>query len=408
MFNKKQLKDFAKLVLRYGVNIQKGQGLEIACPVDCKETARALAEQAYLMGAKIVRVRWNDEILEKINYDYASTNALCEIPKWWVDSKEDLVKNNFCYVAIANENPTLFKDVSPKKLGAVSKVKSKLLKNFSNSVMSDKIRWCVVSVPTKDWAKEIMPNDKNALKKLTQAIATTMRLDKPNPSLEWEKHLRLLETRAEFLNNMNFEYLHYENSCGTDLNVGLCDDHIWLSAKEIAQDGVDFVANMPTEEIFTAPHRLRVNGRVKSSLPLLYNGQIIDKFTLEFKDGKVVNYTAEKGYDTLRELIQTDEGSAYLGEVAIIGKNSPIAKTGILFYNTLFDENASCHLALGKAYPTNVKNGANLTESEQKALGLNDSIEHVDFMIGTSDLKITGITHNGEKIIIFNDGEWTI
>lgn len=408
MFNDKQLTEFSNLVLRYGVNIQKGQGLEIACPVECASVARSICNQAYVLGAKIVRIRWNDDIIDKINYEKATTKALLDIPKWWVDSKNDLVKNNFCYIAIASENPSLFKDIDSIKLSTVSKKKSQLLINFSSAVMSNKIRWCVVSVPTQDWAKQVFPNSDNALNDLTKTIATTMRLDQDNPTLAWENHLATLKARAKYLNSKNFDYLHFENSLGTDLIVGLADNHVWLSAEEEATDKVPFVANMPTEEIFTAPHKNKTNGVVKSALPLSYNGQIIEDFCLKFKNGKVVDYTAKKGYNTLKELIETDKGTRYLGEVALIGKNSPIAKSNVLFYNTLFDENASCHLALGKAYPTNVKNGATLTKKELSSLGLNDSIEHVDFMIGTCDLKITATDKNGEDTVIFSDGEWLI
>ena len=269
----------------------------------------------------------------------------------------------------------------------------------------------MVSVPTEAWAKHVFPQAKNGTEAeamLTEAIAKTMRLNYNNPVEEWEKHISRLDARAKFLNEQDFEYLHYENSIGTDLYVGLADGHEWLSAKESAKDGVPFVANMPTEEVFTAPHRLKTNGVVKSALPLSYNGQIVDKFSLTFKKGKVVDFSAEKGYDILKELINTDEGTRHIGEAALIGKNSPIAEQGILFYNTLFDENASCHLALGKAYPTTLKGGANLTAAELKARGANDSVEHVDFMIGTSDLKVTGIKKDGTKIPVFRDGEWCI
>lgn len=405
---KTQLEKFAKLVLKFGVNLQKGQGLEIACPVERRETAEALSSIAFKMGASTVRIRWEDEIIDRLNLLYSAESELIDVPKWFVDSKLDLVKKNFCYVAIAAEDPAAFSDVPEKRITAYSSARRKALKRFSENVMSNAIRWCVVSVPTEKWAQKVFPNDKNPTLKLENAIIKTMRLDKINPEKAWKDHIQKLSERAEFLNSQNFSYLRFQNSLGTDLKVGLADNHFWLSAKETAKDGVEFMANMPTEEVFTAPHKNKVNGRVYSALPLSFNGQIIENFTLDFKNGKVVSFSAEKGYETLKGLLETDKGSSRLGEVALIGKNSPIAESGILFYNTLFDENASCHIALGKGYPTTVKNGEKLSLSELKKLGLNDSVEHVDLMIGTPDLNITGYKKDGSFLPLFIDGEWCV
>ncbi len=408
MFQGKQLSDYARLVLEIGVNLQIGQGLEISCPIERQEIAHALAEQAYELGAKIVRVRWNDEVLDKINYNGADESALTQIPKWFTDSKNQLVKEGFCYVAIAAENPMAFKDVPPAKLAAVAKARSKALKRYSDAVMSNAIRWCVVSVPTREWAETVFPDQPDPEKKLLDAIAHTMRLDTADPVGEWHKHIAALDRRAAFLNRECFDSLHFENTAGTDLHVGLAEGHVWLSAKERAKDGIYFVANMPTEEVFTAPHRMRTDGVVKSSLPLADNGNVIDKFSLTFKNGKVTDFSAETGYEALKHIIQTDKGTARLGEVALIGKSSPVAESKILYYNTLFDENASCHLALGKAYPTTVMNGGEMSAKQLLAAGANDSAEHVDFMIGTNDLTVTGIKKNGEKIKLMSEGDWVI
>ena len=408
MLTGKKLYDFAGLVLGVGVNLQKGQGLEIVCPVEKSEVAVAFSEKAYEMGARIVNVRWSCEKTDRVNYLYAEEEALTDIPKWFVDSKNYLVKKGFCYVAIDAEDPSAFKDVPSEKLAAVSKKKSKLLKAFSDEVMSNGIRWCVVSVPTESWAKKIFPAAADPVEELSSAIEKTMRLDEKNPLEAWQKHIATLNRRAEFMNAKNFEYLHYKSANGTDLMLGLAENHVWVSAQEKAKDGVPFVANMPTEEIFTAPHKDKINGVVKSALPLSYNGQIIENFSFTFKKGKVVDFSAEKGYDVLKKLLETDAGTLSLGEAALIGKNSPIAKSGILFLNTLFDENASCHLALGKGYPTTVKGGAEMTVKELKKLGVNDSVEHVDFMIGSPDLSVTGIGYDKSETPIFVDGEWVI
>lgn len=408
MFKEKIMNSYADLIIKIGVNLQKGQGLEIACPTEKREFASALAEAGYRAGAKIVRVRWEDETLNRINYKYAETDALCEMPKWLIDSKNYLTEKNFCYVAIAADDPQAYKDIPTEKLGAVAKARSKALKKFSDCVMSNGIRWCVVSVPTPAWAKQVFPDSSDPERELSDAIIKTMRLNAANPLEAWKRHIETLEKRAAYLNDESFEYLHFKNAKGTDLKVGLAQDHLWLSAREKAKDGVSFVANMPTEEVFTAPHRLKVDGTLKSAMPLCDNGQIIDEFSITFKKGKIVKFSAEKGYEALKNLIETDSGTRYLGEVALIGKNSPVAKSGILFYNTLFDENASCHLAIGKAYPTTIKNGDSLSIKELKEKGANDSVEHVDFMIGTPDLSVTGIKYDGTEKRIFSDGEWII
>lgn len=406
--DEKLLKEYAKLVLKFGVNLQKGQGLELACPVEKRQAAKAFAETAFDMGASTVRIRWEDEDIERLNLLYSDEKELTTVPKWFIESKHELVNRNFCYVAIAAEDPSAFSSVPNARIAAYSSARRKALKAFSEKVMANGIRWCVISLPTEKWAEKVFPNQDNAVKKLENAIIKTMRLNLPDPQKEWENHIKNLSVRAEFLNSNNFDYLHFKSDNGTDLKVGLAQNHVWLSAKEKAMDGVEFIANMPTEEVFTAPHRLKVNGKVRSYLPLAYNGQIIDNFTLDFKNGKIVGFSAEKGYETLKSLIETDGGSVRLGEVALIGKDSPIAKSGILFYNTLFDENASCHIAIGKGYPTTVKNGDKLSRKELKNLGLNDSVEHVDFMIGTPDMNIVGYKKDGFPVQIFKDGNWCV
>ena len=408
MFSGEILTNYARLVVKIGVNLQKGQGLEIICPVEKHEIAEALTKAGYEAGAKIVQVRWSAQNIDKLNYENAELDTLLDIPKWYVDSKNYLVENNFCYIAVSAEDPTVFKDIPADKIAKIYQARSKALKKYSDAVMNNTIRWCVVSVPTYAWAKQVFPNSNNPEKDLADAIKKTMRLDTADPVSAWQKHIETLNSRAEFLNYSNFEYIHFSNSIGTDLKVGLAENHVWISAREKAKDGVHFVANIPTEEIFTAPHSYKVDGVVKSALPLCENGQVIDNFSLTFKNGKVVDFSAEKGYETLKNLIATDAGTKRLGEIALIGKNSPIAKSGILFFNTLFDENASCHLALGKGYPTTVKDGDKLTEEELKELGVNDSVEHIDFMIGTPDLVVTGIKKDGTKVPLFTNGEWII
>ena len=408
MLKGKILEDYARLVLKLGVNLQENQGLEIVCPVEKSDVAEVFTSVAYELGAKIVRIRWCNEKIDRLNYLHAREDALLNTPKYLVDSKMDLVKNNFCYVAIDCDDPSAFKDVPSDRLAKISRAKSIAFKKFSDSVMNNGIRWCVAAVPSLNWAKQVFPDAENPEELLSLAIEKSMRLDSLDPVSAWEEHVERLNRRAKFLNDNEFYSLKFQSENGTDFTIGLAENHIWTSAKERAKDGVEFIANMPTEEIFTAPHKNRVDGIVKSCLPLSFNGQIIDGITLVFEKGKIVNYSAERGFETLKGLIETDAGTKRLGEIALIGKSSPIRECGILFYNTLFDENASCHLAIGKAYPTTVKNGESLTKKQLSDLGINDSIEHVDFMIGSFDMNIYGIKKDGTTVPLFLDGEWAI
>ena len=408
MLKGKVLEKYSDLIIKIGVNLQKGQGLEISCPVEKSDFAIALTKSAYKAGANIVQVRWQSQEIDKLSYKHADINALNDIPKWLVDSKNYLVEKGFCYVAVSSDDPEAFKNIPSERLFAVSKAKAKALKKFSDNMMANAIRWCVVSVPTYKWAKKVFPLEKKPVHALSKQIELCIRLNEVDPIDAWNKHIEKLNYRSKFLNDMDFEYLHFSNQIGTSLKVGLAKDHIWQCALEKAKDGVLFMANMPTEEVFTAPHRERVDGVLKSAMPLCSNGQVIDEFSITFKNGKIVDFSAEKGYDALKQLINTDKGTKRLGEVALIGKNSPIAKSKVLFYNTLFDENASCHLAIGKAYPTTIKNGQNLSLKELEKLGANDSSEHEDFMIGTPDLNVVGIKKDGTMVKIFEDGEWVI
>ena len=406
--NKDILFKYADLVIKMGVSLQKNQHLEILSPTECEEFALILAEAGYKNGAKRVNITWRNEKLNRLTYTYAKAEDLEIIPDYLIKSKEFLMEEKACYIVIDADDPECYKGLDEEKITRHQTALSKALRHYNDCVMSNGIRWCICAIPSENWAKLVFPNSENAKGDLFEAILKTMRLNEPDPVKAWKDHVALMNKHAKFLNDHKFESLLFKSDNGTNLSVGLADGHIWMPAEEKAQDGVNFIANMPTEEIFTAPHKYKVNGVLKNALPLSYNGNLIDGFSIEFKDGKIVNYTADKGYDTLKGLIETDEGTHYLGEVALIGKNSPIAKSGLLYYNTLFDENASCHLAIGKAYPTNVANGEKLSISELDKLGVNDSIEHVDFMIGTSDLSVIGIDKDGNKTPIFTDGDWCI
>lgn len=410
MLNDKQLANYAELVVKVGVNLQKGQDLLISSPIECGEIARQLAVEAYKAGARDITINYTDEKMTRIRLDHGAVDVLTNIPKWLVAMRDTAVDNRACTISISAGDPSIYSGVDADKLSKYNNSLRLAIKKFREATMSNLIRWCVISVPTVNWAKKVFPDcdATQAVDKLWASIGKAMRLDAADPVAEWKKHIDTLHRRSELLNSYNFDHLLMTSRNGTNLKVGLAKDHLWLAAREMGQDNVPFTANMPTEEIFTAPHKYKVDGVLKSALPLVENGNVIDKFSITFKDGRVTDFSAEKGYDTLKHLINTDEGSHHLGEVALIGKKSPIAQMGILFFNTLFDENASCHLAIGKAYPTTVKNGNNMTLEQLDKMGVNDSLEHCDFMIGSSDFNVVGVTAKGEKVQLFVDGDWVV
>lgn len=410
MLTQKQMEKFAELAVSVGANMQKGQQVVIRCDVKVKDFAHLIAAKAYELGAKQVIVQWGDEELSRLNMLYADQQTLCDIPQYKIDEMQYYVDNKCCLISVSAGNPNIYKGCDADKLAAYQLAFSKARKNFRDATMSNYLRWTIVSVPTEEWAAQVFPQlpKAEAVERMWHAIEHIMRLDCDDPVAAWRKHIDTLHKRADFLNAHNFEYLHLKNACGTDLKVGLALGHKWLAAEEEGQDGIAFTANMPTEEIFTAPHNKKIDGTVVNALPLVNNGNVIDKFSVTFKGGKVVAFTAEKGYEALKNLLASDEGVLSLGEVALIGKNSPIAESGILFYNTLFDENASCHLAFGAAYPTTVNGGNDMTDKQRAAAGLNASLQHVDFMVGTKDIDIDGIAFDGTVTPLFRNGEWVI
>lgn len=404
----KMLEKYARLIVKTGVNIQKGQTMVITSPIECASFARMVAQFAYEEGARDVVLNWKDELLAKIRFMQAPEEVFEEFPEWQKEFYLSYVKQGAAFVSIAASDPELFKDVNPGRLVKVQKASNTALKEYRERIMSNKNSWCVVSIPTTAWAKKVFPKlaEEQAVEALWEAILKTVRVDTTDPVAAWEEHKRNLKKHAEFLNKSQFQFLQYKNSLGTDLKIELPQNHVWLGGSEFTPEGLEFLANMPTEEVFTMPKKTGANGTVFSSKPLNYNGNLIDDFSLTFKEGKVVDFTAKQGYEILKGLVETDEGSHFLGEVALVPYNSPISNSNILYYNTLFDENASCHLAIGKAYPVCIKDGENMSNEELKALGVNDSLTHVDFMIGTKDLEIVGITTEGKEIAVFKNGDF--
>jgi aminopeptidase len=403
------LEKYAELVVRTGVNLQDKQQLFINSPIECADFARMMAEKAYEAGAINVIIRYSDEKLSLIKFNKAQMESFEMEPIHLALEREQLIKEKTAFISISANDPELLRGVDPKKISMQAKTNSKAMKKASAAMMSNEVSWCVVSVPTQGWAKKIFPNlsEQDAVEKLWETIFSIVRADKESPVSAWEEHISKLEDRRKYLNEKSFKYLRYKSE-GTDLVVELPQGHEWLAGAEYTKDGVRFVANMPTEEVFTLPKRDGVNGYVTSKKPLNYGGNLIDNFNLTFKDGKIIDFTAEKGGEILRGLLDTDEGARYLGEVALVGYNSPISNSGLIFYNTLFDENASCHFAFGKAYPSCLKGSDGMSEKELLENGVNDSLTHVDFMVGSAELEIIGETADGEKVQVFKNGDWII
>jgi aminopeptidase len=406
--NRENLQKYANLLIKMGINIQKGQILVVNTPIECAEFARMIAEAAYKEGAKDVVLNWRDEQSTKIKYLMAPEEVFDSYPDWQKEFYIGYARQGAAFLSISASDPELMKDVDPSRLVRSQKVASQAIAEYRDRLMANHNVWCVASIPTASWAKKVFPNvtEEEAIEQLWNAIFTTVRVDQEDPVKAWEDHKNNLKASMDFLNHSNFKSLKLTNSLGTDLEVELPDSHLWLGGSEFSPEGVEFIANMPTEEVFTLPKKTGVNGIVYSSKPLNFNGNLIDEFSLTFKDGRIVDFKAKTGYETLKSLIETDEGSHYLGEVALVPYDSPISQSNILFYNTLFDENASCHLAIGRAYPVCIKNSENMSQKELEEAGLNESINHVDFMFGTKDLQITGLTTEGKEIVVFKDGNF--
>lgn len=406
--NKSFLIKYASLAVNIGVNIQKDNILVISSPIETAEFARLITEEAYKSGAKDVIVHYGDQKLTKIKLENSSLETISNIPEWQAESYNYYARQEACFISISASDPDGLKGVPVEKIGASQKARTSALKEYFDNSMSNKCRWCVLSVPTLSWAKKVFPkvSDDEAMESLWDVIFKTVRVDTENPVNAWEKHNAYLEEKIKFMNNNNFKSVHLKSANGTDLNIELPEGHIWAGGSERDVNGIPFNANMPTEEVFTLPKKTGVNGIVYSSKPLSYGGNLIDNFSITFKDGKAIDFTAETGYDVLKQMLESDESAKYLGEVAFVPYNSPISNSKLIFFNTLFDENAACHLAFGRAYESCVKDADKYSEEELEKIGVNNSIIHVDFMIGTSDLEVTGINENGETIQIFSNGNW--
>ena len=406
-----KLREYASLLVRVGLNVQKGQRLVISSPVECAWFARMCAQEAYDIGCKEVVMNWHDDAMARMKYLQADDAIFDEVALWRRHFFNDYALEGAAYLAISASDPENFKGVDSKRIIRAQQASGKALKDFDRLQMCGGFPWCIASIPIPSWAKTVFPEDSEdkAMEKLWDAIFKAVRISGDGRAVEkWRTHLDTLHERMEKMNALNFKSLHYTNSLGTDLTIQLPEDHLWAAGNSVMKNGVEFVANMPTEEIFTAPLKTGINGVVYSAMPLVDSGNIIDKFYFIIRDGKIVEAHAEKGEEFLKAAISVDEGASYFGEVALVPYDSPISNQKILFYNTLFDENASCHLAFGEAYPECIEGGESMTREEVQAHGLNYSLTHVDFMVGTADLSIVGTTHDGREIPVFINGNFAI
>ena len=404
---KTRLKKYANLIAKCGVNVQKGQEVYITAELDQPEFVKMVVDECYKAGAKKVTVDFSYEPLTRSHVKYCKTDVLGTLDKWQIEKWERQAEIIPCKIYLISEDPDALEGIDQQKYAKAMAMRSKTIKPI-RAKMENKYQWCIAAVPGKEWAKKIFPNERasRAMELLWEAILTTSRVD-DDPIAAWEKHNADLLKRCDYLNSLGIKSLHYTAGNGTDLTVGLIPEAIFQGGGENALgSGIYFNPNIPSEEVFTSPMKGEAEGIVYSSRPLCYNGVLIDNFWIKFEGGKAVEVGAEKNEEALRELIKMDENAPYLGECALVPYSSPIRESGLLFYNTLFDENAACHLALGRGFTNLLRNYENMTEEEAHKMGINDSIVHEDFMIGTADMSIVATTHDGKEVKIFENGEW--
>ncbi len=401
------LEKYAELVLIKGVNVQQDQAVVVSAPIEGATFTRILAEKAYELGAKNVHINWSDDELVRLKYEHASDEVIDDFPSWRVQMMEEFAEDGAAFVSIHATDPDLLKEIDSKRVARASKAAGVAMKTFREYTMNDKVTWSVISIPTEAWAQKIFPDKSadEAVQALWDEIIKMVRIDEEDTIAAWNKHNDVLEKAYKRLNEKQYASLHL-TAPGTDIEVGLANNHVWQGGAAVSEKGTVFNPNMPTEEVFTAPHKYRVNGTVSSTKPLNYGGSLIDEFQLTFKDGKVIDYKAKQGEEVLAHLLDSDEGAKRIGEIALVPDESPVSQSGLIFYNTLFDENASCHIALGKAYPTNVEDGAKMDDKQLDEHGVNDSMVHVDFMIGSAQMDIDGVYEDGKREAVFRKGTW--
>lgn len=403
----KKLQNYADLAVRVGVGLQVGQRLLIRAPLEGAPLVRLITESAYKAGASLVDVMWHDDALTLVRFRYAPHDSFEEFAAWRTEALTRIAEEGGATLSILAKDPDLLKDQDQTLIATVQRVYDQYMLPFRQLAMKNEVNWSIISLPIEAWAAKIFPNDppQEQISNLWEAIFKTCRADTPDPVAAWQSHIEQLVEKKEYLTAKQYAALKY-TAPGTDFTLGLPAHHIWHSGISQTSSGIIFTANIPTEEVFTMPHKNQADGIVSSTKPLSYGGVLIENFTLTFEAGRVVNVTADKGESVLKNLIETDEGATRLGEVALVPHNSPISQSGLLFYNTLYDENAANHLAVGRAYPFCIENGSMMSDEEFAAAGGNHSLTHVDFMIGSNKMDIEGINHDGSTEPIMRAGEW--
>lgn len=404
---KSVLKKYAELIVKVGANVQKGQDVQIYANVEQEDLVNYVVQYCYKQGANYVTVNWMSDKVNNTQYKKASVKALSTIPEWRIEKEKYINKTLPVAIFIESSSPDAMKGVNQAKLAKINKAVYPVLKPFRDE-RENKYQWVIVGAASKEWAKKVFPelSPKKAVEKLWEKILETARCTE-DPIKVWAEHNADLEKRSSYLSSLDLDYLHYESSNGTNFKVWLMPNVQWAAGEEHTK-GIhrSFNPNLPTEECFTSPWKGKAEGKVVSTKPLSYSGELIEDFEITFKNGKAVQVKAKKGQELLEHMIAQDEGACMLGEVALVPYDSPINNTGILFYNTLFDENAACHLALGHAFTHLLKDYEKYSYKELVDYGFNDSSIHVDFMIGSKDLNITGYTRDGKKVAIFRNGNW--
>ena len=404
------LKKYADFIVRVGVNPQPGQVLIINCALEGAPLARLCVRSAFEAGARDVQVNWTDDAVTRTRMELGSEEALTDHKGWQLRRYLDYAETEggVCVLHLIADDPEVFAGLDGAKISRVNSANRAFMQPWREYTMNDRVQWSIAAIPSAPWAKKMFPelDTDAAIEALWQLIFDTCRVTGGDPVGEWQEHLARLSALRDKMNALDLESVHFASSNGTDLTVGIADQAVWESAASKNEKGVTFLPNIPTEEVFTAPHKDKVNGVVYGTKPYVYNGQLIEGWHVTFKDGKVVEHGAEKNASLLAELLSTDENACRIGEIALVPASSPINQSGVLFYNTLFDENAACHIAFGAGYPTNIKGGSKMNRTELLAKGLNDSAIHEDVMIGAPDTNVIGTTKNGKEVTIFTNGEW--
>lgn len=402
-----ELDRLAEVAIKVGVRLEEGQDLILTAPVAALPLARRIAAEAYKAGAGLVTTLLNDEEIARARYEHGHDLSFDRAPGWLYEGLGKAYAGNAARMAIVGDNPMLLADQDPNKVARANRANATAYRPALEKISGFEINWSILSYPTAAWARTVFPDDleEMAVAKLAHAVFAASRVDTDDPLGAWAAHNKKLNEKSTWLNDENFAALHFTGP-GTDLMVGLAEGHHWAGGEATAGNGITCNCNIPTEEVFTTPHAMKVEGRVSATKPLSHQGTLIEDISVRFEAGRIVEANASRGADVLNRLLDTDEGARRLGEVALVPHSSPISQSGILFFNTLYDENAACHIALGQCYAKGFRNGTNLSKDDIAARGGNASMIHVDWMIGSAEIDIDGIRQDGTRVPVFRKGEW--